>query len=88
MTRTKAVDTKVYRNGNSQSLTLHKSIMDELGIEIGETLSCYVEDGKIIFEKKERSFEDEWNEFFDNGGSYQQYREEEIDWEKPVGRET
>nr|WP_263313244.1 hypothetical protein [Mammaliicoccus sp. Marseille-Q6498] len=83
--KTKVYETQLYRNGNSQYLDLPKSIMGELELGIGEALNCYIENGRIIFEKKEKPFIEEWDEFFESGGSYKDY--EKVDWGKTAGRE-
>lgn len=78
------VDTKVFRNGSSQSLALRKAIMEEANVQIGEVLECYVEEGKIIYQKKSKSKKDKIIEAYQNG---EIYGEKEVEWGKTVGRE-
>lgn len=77
--------TKIYKSGNSQAITLQNSILNESDLHVGDEVNYYVDNkNRIIITKKEKSFEDRWNEFVENGGTY---NEEELDWGKPVGRE-
>lgn len=76
---------KVFRSGNSQAISLNKQALAQAGLEIGDKLEYTIENGKIVFEKKEReSFEDRWHAFFENGGTYEDY---EVLEDEPVGRE-
>lgn len=77
--------TKIYKSGNSQAITLQNSILKESDLLVGDEVNYYVDDkNRIIITKKEKSFEERWTEFIENGGTYE---EEEIDWGKSVGRE-
>lgn len=77
---------KIIRNGNSQALTLSKYMMEKSGLKLGDHLDYHVKNGKIIFEKsKEDKFEQKFKEFFENGGTYEDYK---IDDYNTVGRET
>ncbi|CUT97050.1 conserved hypothetical protein [Staphylococcus capitis] len=76
---------KVIRSGNSQAITLNKTILNEAGLNIGDNLSVEVKDGEIKFTKKNKSIIDEIHDFYRNGGYYD---EEEIDFGKSVGRES
>ncbi|SOC41159.1 AbrB/MazE/SpoVT family DNA-binding domain-containing protein [Salinicoccus kekensis] len=77
---------KVFKSGNGQAISLKKKAMEDMGLEIGDTLvySKY-EDGIVITKKTEKNFEERWNEFFENGGSY--HDKESYDWGEPRGRE-
>lgn len=78
------IESKVYKSGNSHAIILQKPILKEAEISVGDKVSSYVDNqGRIIIEKKEISFQERWNTFLDSGGTY----EEEIDWGSPSGRE-
>ncbi|MCO4346541.1 AbrB/MazE/SpoVT family DNA-binding domain-containing protein [Staphylococcus agnetis] len=79
------IQSKIIRNGNSQALTLSKYMMEKSGLKLGDYLDYYVKNGKIIFEKsKEGQFEQNFKEFFENGGTYEEYK---VDVDQPTGRE-
>ncbi|AKL93503.1 putative addiction module antidote (plasmid) [Staphylococcus capitis subsp. capitis] len=75
---------KVIKNGNSQAITLNKNVLNESGLNIGDSLSVEVNDGEIKFTKNNKSIIDEIHDFYRNGGYYD---EEEIDFGDSVGRE-
>ena len=75
---------KVVKNGNSQAITLNKIVLNESGLNIGDSLSVEVNDGEIKFTKNNKSIIDEIHGFYRNGGYYD---EEEIDFGKSVGCE-
>ena len=77
--------TTVYKSGNSQAITLQKSILREAEVNIGDEMYCYVDENKrIILEKSNQSFKSRWENFVKEGGTYE---EEEVDLGKPEGRE-
>ena len=77
--------TTVYKSGNSQAITLQKSILKEAGVNVGDEMYCYVDnDKRIILEKSNQSFKERWESFVEEGGTY---NEEEIDLGQPTGRE-
>lgn len=77
--------TRIYKSGNSQAITLQNSILKESDLHVGDEVNYYVDSkNRIIITKKEKSFEERWNEFIQNGGTYD---EEELDWGKSAGRE-
>ena len=76
---------KIFKNGNGQAISLTKSVMERAGLNIGDELVISIEDGMLKYEKEEnQSFEDKWNSFFKNGGSYNEHELIEFD---EVGRE-
>lgn len=77
--------TTIYKSGNSQAITLQKSILKEAGLNVGDEVSCYADsDGRIILERSDQSFQNRWKKFVEKGGSYE---EKEVDWGEPKGRE-
>jgi len=79
------VDAKIFKHGNSQAITLNKKALYQAGFDIGDQLTGYMEDGKLIFEKKEMdSFKETIQSFYRNGGGYQ---EPEIFEDEPQGEE-
>ncbi|MDD2426979.1 MAG: AbrB/MazE/SpoVT family DNA-binding domain-containing protein [Eubacteriales bacterium] len=81
----KKVKTSIYKSGNSQAITLQKSILEEANLKVGDEIDYYVDEvGRIILEKSGDSFEQRWALFVKEDGSYD---EEEMDWGEPVGRE-
>jgi len=80
------IKAKVFKHGNSQAITLNKEALYKTGFDVGDTLECHVEDGKLICVKKEvPSFKEQIQNFYRNGGSY---KESEIFEDNPVGRES
>ena len=77
---------KIFESKNGPAVSLEKEDMKQMGFQIGDTLvySKY-EEGIIIVKKTEKNFEDRWNEFFENGGTYDD--KESYDWGEPRGRE-
>lgn len=64
--------TKIFKYGNSQAVSINKSLMEEAGLEVGDTLQSNIVDGyKIIFEKiEELSYEEQIKEYYQNGGRH------------------
>ncbi|OOV39552.1 hypothetical protein BS756_00785 [Staphylococcus sp. MB371] len=75
---------KVIKSGNSQAITINKQELKASGIDIGDSLEVIIQDGKISFVKQEKSLKDEIQDFYRQGG---QYNEKEIDFGSPVGDE-
>jgi antitoxin MazE len=79
--------TKVQKWGNSQGLRFSKEILDEAKIAVGDEVQVLVRKGKIIVEPLNRV-----------RGKHdikklvakipKNYRAEEIDWGRPVGKEV
>jgi len=76
---------RVFKTGNSQAISLNKIALAKAGLEVGDELEYQIRDGEIIFTKKEKSLKDEIQEFYRNGGRYE---EPEIDFGETVGEET
>ncbi|MDU7036000.1 MULTISPECIES: hypothetical protein [unclassified Staphylococcus] len=75
---------KVIKNGNSQAISLNKSILNEAGLNIGDSLNVEINEGVVKFTKREKSIIDEIYDFYRNGGHYD---EKEIDFGDEVGQE-
>lgn len=75
---------KVIKRGNSQAISLNKIALTKAGLKIGDELEYQVQNGQIIFTKKEKTLKDEIQEFYKNGGKYE---EAEIDFGESVGKE-
>lgn len=71
--------------GNSQGIRFPKSLLQEAGISVNDTVHIEVKDGKIIIEKaiRHRSLEERAAPF---GGKLGPYTE--FDWGEPTGREV
>ena len=82
MSKTEA---KIFKHGNSQAITLNKEALYKAGFNIGDILECHMEDGKLVFKKKEvPSYKERIQEFYRNGGTY---NEPEIFDDEPTGKE-
>lgn len=75
---------KVIKNGNSYAITVNKQELKASGIDISDSLEVIIQDGQISFVKKAQSLKDEIQDFYRQGG---QYNEKEIDFGGPVGNE-
>ncbi|MCO4356035.1 AbrB family transcriptional regulator [Staphylococcus agnetis] len=75
---------KVIKNGNSQAISLNKYILNEAGLNVGDSLRVEISEGAVKFTKKEKSIIDEIHDFYRNGGYYD---EKEIDFGDEVGQE-
>lgn len=75
---------RIFKNGNSQAISLNKTVLNQAGLEIGDNLVVEIESGVVKLTKKEKSIKDEIQDFYRNGGRYE---EEEIDFGTPVGEE-
>lgn len=81
-----SAELKVFKNGNSQAISIKKKTMEEMGLKVGDKLNIEKRDNEMIMTKKEeKSFEEEWNEFFKKGHSYDELKE--VDWGEDQGRE-
>jgi len=76
---------RIFKNGNSQAISLNKTVLNQAGLEIGDNLVVEIESGAVKLTKKEKSIKDEIQDFYRNGGRYE---EEEIDFGGPVGKEV
>ena len=78
--------TKVQKWGNSQGLRFPKTILEEAQIGVGDEVNVTVQDGKIIVEtvNKLRNTYD-LKELVSK--IPKDYRAEEVDWGRPVGKE-
>ena len=78
--------TKVQKWGNSQGLRFPKTILEEAQIGVGDEVNVTVQDGKIVVEtvNKLRNTYD-LKELVSK--IPKDYRAEEIDWGRPVGKE-
>ncbi len=79
--------TKVQKWGNSQGLRLAKRVLEDASIAIGDNVNVNVRDGVIVIApvkrlRGKRSLRELVSRIPKN------YRSEEIDWGKPVGREV
>ena len=50
--------TKVRRSGNSASVTLPKDILEQSGIQLGDSVAISAKDGRIIIEPVDPDFEE------------------------------
>jgi len=79
--------TKVQKWGNSQGLRLSKELLSEADIKVGDAVEVAVRDGVLVVTPVHRV----------RGGQDlkeivkripKDYKQEELDWGKPVGREV
>ena len=75
---------RVFKNGNSQAISLNKTILTQAGLKIGDDLDVQIKDSTIIFTKREKTLKDEIQDFYRNGG---QYSEHEVDYGEAEGEE-
>ena len=75
--------TKIRKWGNSQGVTIPKSILDKLHWFTNEAVEVVMENDQIIIKQKEprKNIEDLFANF--DG----EYKPIDIDWGKPVGKE-
>lgn len=79
------IESKIFRHGNSQAITLNKESLYKAGFEIGDILEGDIKDGKLIFTKKEGpTFKEMIQDFYRNGGMY---NESVIFDDQPTGKE-
>lgn len=79
------IESKIFKHGNSQAITLNKEALYKAGFDIGDILECDIEDGKLVFKKKEGlSYKERIQDFYRKGGVY---NESEIFDDKPTGKE-
>lgn len=70
---------KTFKDGNSQVISLNKA-----DLKIGDESDVYViNDGKIVFFKKELSIKEQIHNYYKNGSIYS---DEEIDYGQDVGK--
>jgi len=79
--------TKVQKWGNSQGLRLAKQVLEDASIAVGDDVDVAVRDGIIVIAPVNRSRgKQDLKKLV--AGIPKNYRAEEIDWGKPVGREV
>lgn len=74
----------IFKIGNGQAISLNKTVLNQAGLEIGDNLEVDIQDGVVTFTKNEKSIKDEIQDFYRNGGRYE---EKEIDFGQPIGKE-
>ncbi|MBC8683424.1 AbrB family transcriptional regulator [Staphylococcus pseudintermedius] len=75
---------RIFKNGNSQAMSLSKKTIQSVDFEIGDTVEVQKINDGLFITKKEVSIEDSIKNFFQNGGKYQ---ESEVEFGESVGRE-
>jgi len=63
---------KVIEVDNSPAIRLDKTVLIKARFEIGDELKYQVRDGEIVFTKKRKTLKDEIQNFYKNGGQYQE----------------
>jgi len=63
---------KVIKRGNDHAISLSKTALTKAGFEIGDELEFQVRDGEIRLAKKEKTLKKEIQNFYKNGGRYQE----------------
>lgn len=76
--------TKVQKWGNSQGLRLSKQVLEDARISVGDAVEVSVRDGVIVIAPARRKK----NLLELIARIPKDYRAEETDWGKPVGREA
>lgn len=76
---------KVFKNGNSQAISLNKAVLKQAGLKIGDNLEVHIKNEEVTFTKKQKTLKDEIQDFYRNGGCYE---EKEIDYGEPTGEEV
>ncbi|MDW4003476.1 AbrB family transcriptional regulator [Staphylococcus saprophyticus] len=79
------INSKIFKYGNSQAISLSKEALHEAGLEIGDVLEYYIEeDNKILFKKvEEQPYKELIKEYYKHGG---RYMDEEINPEADEGK--
>ena len=79
------METQLVKWGNGQGIRISRKTMQEMGINLNDTLTLIVEDGKIIIEKtfRHRTLEERAAEYGGKLGPYTSF-----DWGDPSGREV
>lgn len=81
-----SIELKIFKSDTDQAIFLKEKTIEEMGLDIGDTLIVTkTDDGIILTKKTAKTFDEEWNEFIQNGGSYDD--KDMYDWGKPRGRE-
>ncbi|SUM56783.1 Growth regulator [Staphylococcus microti] len=75
---------KIFKNGNSQAISLNKTLMQQAGFHIGDELDVTIQEEALLFTKKNKTIKDEIQDFYKNGGKY---TESEIDYGESRGSE-
>lgn len=79
------IEAKIFKHGNSQAITLNKEALYKTGFNVGDILEGHLEDGKLVFEKKEvYSLKEKIQDYYRNGGTY---HEPEFFDDDSVGKE-
>lgn len=77
---------KVFKNDTDQAIYLNEKTMEEIGLDIDDTLIVTkTDDGFILTKKTSIPFEEEWDEFIQSSDSYDD--KELYDWGETRGRE-
>jgi len=79
--------TKVQKWGNSQGLRLSKQLLEDAHIRIGDEVNVAVQDSVIVI-RSARPFRGKHTLVELVAGLPKNYKDEELDWGKPVGREA
>lgn len=77
--------TSIQKWGNSQGVRIPKMLLDAVKWSENEEVTITVYDGKLIIEKAKKEKESIM-ELFEN--YEEEYTPEEVDWEKPEGKEV
>ncbi|MEL0537141.1 AbrB/MazE/SpoVT family DNA-binding domain-containing protein [Staphylococcus debuckii] len=65
---------RIFKSDASHAITLPDSIIEELNLKPGDVLIQEVHNDQIILKKEShRNFSEEWKQFFEQGGSYEDY---------------
>lgn len=64
----------IFKTGQEHAVILPESIIKSLNLKPGDVLIQEIVDGQIVLKKeKHQSFSEEWNQFFEQGGTYDDY---------------
>ena len=81
------MNTKVQKWGNSQGVRLSKELLSQADIKVGDAVDVAVRDGVLVVTPVHRvRGGHDLNELVNR--IPQDYKSEELDWGKPVGREV
>ena len=79
--------TRVQKWGNSQGLRIPKQILEETNLHVGDDVTISVQDGNIVISpSKDKRRKYDINELVSRIPP--DYKPQELDWGKPVGREV
>lgn len=81
-----STEISIIKSSNGHIISIEDKTMEELGLKVGDRLNIEKRYDEIVMTKiVEKSFKEEWDEFFKNGHSYDNY--ETVDWGEDRGRE-